>query len=905
MTPIRPTAHRRVTQTLLLLLAVIAALAVPIDDVGAAADTPAPPVEVETLEQRTIDLSDFGVASADGILAGDGVVYLVGDDHSSLVAVDIGDDPAGSFALSTPIDPENSDLSADGTAVVSLVDGDIVSVPIDGSPSTIIASDAAVSEPAGLAVESASSVAILDASGPSIVRVEGDDSTTTDLDLPASTAVEGMTIDEASGNVIVGVPGEDAAVEFAPDGTTVRSLDLAETDVVDAGPIVSAPSSDPTDETGSTSLFVLDEGNAAVVELAPQAAPLAAPTVNANLVATRELWQLNPPSPDSAGVAYVSHRDNLLVSDSEVNEMPIFQNVNLYEMTRSANLQRTGQTLPWSGEPTGTSYNPGNQHLLVSSDAGGDWIFDVTAGADGTYGTPDDTIGEANITGLGITDAEGVGFDPVSGNAFVSDGVAKEIYQVSPGPDGLFNGVGESLVGNFDVGAFGAGDPEGVTHNLFDDTLLVVDDNSEAVYEVTKTGTLVRTILIPDGLFTRAAGIALAPASDGSAGWNMYIVDRGVDNGADPNENDGRMYELSVDFGNAGAPPTAVDDVIGTPVDTAVVIDVAANDFDLDGNLDPTTAAATSAPAFGSTVDNGDGTITYTPTGAQEGVVTFTYQICDTAALCDTGNVTVTVGGQDAIVYMSFASTTQVPGLGAVPDEDIVVYNNVTGTWSMFFDASDVGITGTDLNAMHILGNGTVVMSFGTITEIPGLINGPSGTTVEPADTVIFNPVSTGANTAGTFTFLLDGSDVGLDTSGENIDGIFIGPWTLTALSTSGGLSIPGGPTASDEDLTLMIQLPASYGPDSEVVWGPRFFDGSDLGLTTSGDDINAFSLAPGSVYHSTSGPNSNPGSTAADVNLFAGALVDPTVGTMTLAFDLSTYGVDPGNVDALHVFEL
>ena len=60
-------------------------------------------------------------------------------------------------------------------------------------------------------------------------------------------------------------------------------------------------------------------------------------------------------------------------------------------------------------------------------------------------------------------------------------------------------------------------------------------------------------------------------------------------------------------------PPTAVDDIDTTPEDTPVVVDVAGNDTDPDGNLDPTTATATTVPANGVTTDNVDGTITYTP----------------------------------------------------------------------------------------------------------------------------------------------------------------------------------------------------------------------------------------------------------------------------------------------------
>ena len=71
----------------------------------------------------------------------------------------------------------------------------------------------------------------------------------------------------------------------------------------------------------------------------------------------------------------------------------------------------------------------------------------------------------------------------------------------------------------------------------------------------------------------------------------------------------------------------AVDDTAASAADTPVVVDVASNDSDVDGNLDVGTAATASGPSNGSTLDNGDGTITYTPNAGHTGSDSFTYQI--------------------------------------------------------------------------------------------------------------------------------------------------------------------------------------------------------------------------------------------------------------------------------------
>ena len=52
-----------------------------------------------------------------------------------------------------------------------------------------------------------------------------------------------------------------------------------------------------------------------------------------------------------------------------------------------------------------------------------------------------------------------------------------------------------------------------------------------------------------------------------------------------------------------------------------------------------------SDPANGTAVDNGDGTITYTPAADFFGTDSFTYEVCDSGSpsLCDTAEVTITV----------------------------------------------------------------------------------------------------------------------------------------------------------------------------------------------------------------------------------------------------------------------
>ncbi|MDX1412988.1 MAG: tandem-95 repeat protein, partial [Candidatus Promineifilaceae bacterium] len=92
--------------------------------------------------------------------------------------------------------------------------------------------------------------------------------------------------------------------------------------------------------------------------------------------------------------------------------------------------------------------------------------------------------------------------------------------------------------------------------------------------------------------------------------------------------------------------PEANDDDAITQQDTPVPIDVAANDSDPEGDLDPTTtntACPSCTSPAGSLVNNGDGSFNYTPPPGFTGVDSFVYEICDLGGLCSTAAVSITV----------------------------------------------------------------------------------------------------------------------------------------------------------------------------------------------------------------------------------------------------------------------
>ncbi|WP_299692465.1 Ig-like domain-containing protein [uncultured Tateyamaria sp.] len=89
--------------------------------------------------------------------------------------------------------------------------------------------------------------------------------------------------------------------------------------------------------------------------------------------------------------------------------------------------------------------------------------------------------------------------------------------------------------------------------------------------------------------------------------------------------------------------PVAVDDIETTDEDVAVVVDLLGNDSDVDGD-DLTIASLSVDPAEGTVVDNGDGTVTFTPALNFNGPATITYTVSDGNGGTDEGEAVISVG---------------------------------------------------------------------------------------------------------------------------------------------------------------------------------------------------------------------------------------------------------------------
>ena len=87
-------------------------------------------------------------------------------------------------------------------------------------------------------------------------------------------------------------------------------------------------------------------------------------------------------------------------------------------------------------------------------------------------------------------------------------------------------------------------------------------------------------------------------------------------------------------------PPVAVDETASTPEDESTLVDVLANDSDIDGDL--LVIASVGGASHGTTAIEG-GQVRYTPNAAYSGLDAFDYTVSDGAGGTDTGSVTVAV----------------------------------------------------------------------------------------------------------------------------------------------------------------------------------------------------------------------------------------------------------------------
>jgi hypothetical protein len=532
-------------------------------------------------------------------------------------------------------------------------------------------------------------------------------STIIDLRGSGLSSVHGLALDPGTQHFFVFSPSSAMLYELGRNGQVLVERDLSSVVTGNAAGMMFAPSGDQTDDPSLMSLYVAEsslfegKGEGRILELSMVEPPQPADaSFAAALVRTTDLGAVSPPSPDPSGLTYIPSRNTLIMCDGEVEETVSgtthFQGANVWELSLSGGVVDTANissvapsVVSISNEPTGSAWNPANGHYLFSDDNALK-VYDVNPGNDSQLGTADDSWTSFSTSSAGNADPEGIAFNTWNNHIFVVDGVNAEVYEYT---------TSGSLVGQFDVQTYGVTDPESVEFNPENGTLFVLGSAaSNIIIETTTSGTLLQTINMSADPARAPAGLAYAPASDGSGAMRFYIVDRAVDNNTDPNVIDGKMFEMTAPSGGIpGNQPPAVN--AGT--DQAILFPASAT---LDGTV--TDDGLPNPPGTVTTAwsqVSGPGTTTFSNAGAVD--TTASFPVAGTYVLRLSASDGQLSASDDVSISVSQAGQTVLEVRVAASSDD--AEESVSGS---------VALTSSDLELVYDQGNQSVGMRFNGVT---------------------------------------------------------------------------------------------------------------------------------------------------------------------------------------------
>jgi len=167
----------------------------------------------------------------------------------------------------------------------------------------------------------------------------------------------------------------------------------------------------------------------------------------------------------------------------------------------------------------------------------------------------------------------------------------------------------------------------------------------------------------------------------------------------------------------------------------------------------------------------------------------------------------------DGSFLLTLSKNLALPGLGTVTPSDILRFapsalgQTSAGRFEWYFDGSDVDLTTTSeyIDALALDQNGHLLIS------TAGAFKVGNATLGDDEDLFTFTHSSLGANTAGVWALLFDGSRVALTTSNEDVDAAWVDPTNGDLyLSTKGNFAVVGtmnGLTGDKNDLLVCMPL--------------------------------------------------------------------------------------------------
>jgi VCBS repeat-containing protein len=181
----------------------------------------------------------------------------------------------------------------------------------------------------------------------------------------------------------------------------------------------------------------------------------------------------------------------------------------------------------------------------------------------------------------------------------------------------------------------------------------------------------------------------------------------------------------------------------------SILVDLAANDSDVDNALDLNSISIIAAPANGTLVVNGDGTVTYNHDGSETSSDSFTYTISDiSGAISNTATVNITVTPvNDAPTTVGIAAVTVNEDAATTTIDLNAAFNDADNPDSEL-TYSIVGNTNIGLFSLAGIDGATGQLSLGYAADMNGAAQitiraaDPSGSSVNTIFTVTVTPVN-------------------------------------------------------------------------------------------------------------------------------------------------------------------
>ncbi|HEU0099254.1 MAG TPA: Ig-like domain-containing protein [Allosphingosinicella sp.] len=411
----------------------------------------------------------------------------------------------------------------------------------------------------------------------------------------------------------------------------------------------------------------------------------------------------------------------------------------------------------------------------------------------GTYGTL--TIAaDGSYTYTPGAAAQGLDVGETAQDVFTytaSDGTAADAANLTI----TVTGLNDAPVANDDTGATDENTP--VSGNVLANDTDVDGETLTVTNPATFIGAYGTLVLAANGSYTYTPGAGAQALTNGQVVNDVFTYIASDGTVAD-------TATLTITVTGLSGVPDAVDDTAATSENSSVSGNVLANDTDAEN--DPLTVSnpGTYTGAYGTLTLNADGSYTYAPNAAANGLAAgesaqdvFSYTATDGGA-SDTANLTVTVNGLNDAPTIDSGGTSASGSVEELPDddpgEDMAVHSD-SGTIAF----ADVDLSDTHTASFTAQGGGY----YGTFT-------------LDPVD-------QAGDSVGWDFTV----SDAALEGLSEGQ--IVIQTYTVTVDDGHGG--------TATQDVTITI-TGAGVGTGPQTVW---YIDNSAVGSTNVGTEANPF----------------------------------------------------------------